>query len=54
MAETISKWEKSEMDVEKMTALVVAEKILKGAYVKWTNAEGQHWPSGEKDTILVF
>lgn len=39
------------MDVEKLTALIVVEKIPRRALVKWINAEGQHWPSGEKDTV---
>ena len=41
------------MDTTKMKDLVAAEKIPK-EFVKWTEASGQYWPSGEKDTIPVF
>lgn len=42
------------MDVEKMIALVATQKIPSRSPVKWSSAEGQHWPLGEKDTIAVF
>ena len=54
MARAISQWAESEMDATKMKALVVAEKIPKKEFVKWIEAAGQHWPSGEIGQTLIF
>ena len=45
MVRAASQWAESEMDVTKMKALVIAEKILKREFVKWIEAARQHWPS---------
>ena len=42
------------MDAAKLKALVAVEKIPKKEFVKWIEAAGQHWLSGEIGQIPVF
>ena len=54
MVGAASQWAESEMDATKMKALVAVEKIPNKEFVKWIEAAGQHWPSGEIGQIPVF